>query len=87
MRSRREVELIFTDVNMPGKMDGLELARIVHTRWPEVKVIVTTGDGEVPPEDVPKHGLFLAKPYSLSDLSETVDVLTSGASEDPSEPG
>lgn len=86
MRSRRGVELIVTDVNMPGKIDGLELARIVGARWPDVRVILTTGDREVRPEDVPEHGLFLAKPYSLSDLSETVDQLTSGVTLKPSEP-
>jgi CheY-like chemotaxis protein len=83
MRSKRGVGLIFTDINMPGKMDGLDLARVVHEQWPNVKVIVTTGAG-LQPGETPEGGLFLAKPYSLSELSETVDGLTGGTNAAPS---
>jgi CheY-like chemotaxis protein len=86
MRSRRGVGLIFTDINMPGKMDGLDLARIVHDHWPHVKVIVTTGAGLLP-EETPEGGLFLAKPYSLSELSQTVDGLTHGSDAQAADPG
>ena len=39
----RDVDLIFTDVRMPGSMDGLKLARYVRDRWPPVKIMVTSG--------------------------------------------
>ena len=86
LRSRRGVGLVFTDINMPGKIDGLELARIVHARWPEVKVVVTTGADGALGREAPEGGLFLAKPYSLSELSEAVHELTSGAAAHPTEP-
>ncbi len=59
-------------------MDGLELARVVSDQWPDVKLLVTSGAGRVRQCDVPDDGRFLAKPYSLSKLRETVDDLAGG---------
>ena len=75
MNSGKVVGLMFTDVNMPGSMDGLELARRCHRHWPDMKLIVTSGAGRIRPSDVPGDGRFLAKPYSLSELSKTVGEL------------
>ena len=55
--------------------DGLELAQRCHSRWPYVKVIVTSGAVRVRPADVPDGGRFLAKPYSLAELTRTVSEL------------
>lgn len=57
--------MIFTDIDMPGTMDGLKLAAFVRDRWPPIKIIVTSGRfipgaGELPP-GVP----FVAKPYAF----------------------
>jgi CheY-like chemotaxis protein len=75
MNSDKAVALIFTDVNMPGAIDGLELARQCHRRWPTVKLIVTSGAGRVQPADLPDGGRFLPKPYLLSDLNKAVGEL------------
>jgi CheY-like chemotaxis protein len=61
MNSGTLVGLVFTDVNMPGTMDGLELARRCHRWWPYVKLIVTSGAGRVRPSDVPGDGRFLVR--------------------------
>src|SRR5580704_5628561 len=58
------VAVLFTDVNMPGGLDGLALAQLVHDRWPRVRLLVTSGGLKVGPADVPDDGRFLAKPYS-----------------------
>jgi two-component system, response regulator PdtaR len=58
-----EIRLIFTDVNMPGSMDGLALARYVRGRWPPVKIIVTSGYAKVEESDLPTGALFVEKPY------------------------
>jgi two-component system, response regulator PdtaR len=58
-----EIRLIFTDVNMPGSMDGLALARYVRGRWPPVKIIVTSGYAKVEETDLPTGALFVEKPY------------------------
>ncbi len=70
-----EVELLFTDIRMPGSMDGLELARVVHERWPSIKILVTSGDTFPPRNAVPDDGRFLAKPYSIDRLRDEVGSL------------
>ncbi|KQQ90253.1 response regulator [Aureimonas sp. Leaf324] len=58
-----EIRVLFTDVEMPGSMDGLKLARAVRDRWPPVSIIVTSGRMQVGKEDLPENGLFFSKPY------------------------
>lgn len=67
-----EVRLLFTDINMPGPMDGLVLARRVVDASPEVALIVTSGKRRIPNVDLPDHGVFLPKPYRKSDLVDAV---------------
>ena len=63
-----QVMVLFTDVNMPGSPDGLGLAQLVHARWPEVKILVASGQALPGPGDLPDRGLFLSKPYRAEDL-------------------
>lgn len=58
-----EIQVLFTDVDMPGNMDGLMLAHAVRDRWPPVFIIVASGHVKVTSEDLPENGLFFAKPY------------------------
>jgi CheY-like chemotaxis protein len=58
-----DIRFIFTDVNMPGSMDGLKLAHYVRGRWPPIKIIVTSGHVRVREEDMPTGGIFFDKPY------------------------
>jgi DNA-binding NtrC family response regulator len=76
------VAVLFTDVNMPGRLDGLDLARLVHDRWPGVRLIVTSGGGRIAPKDVPEEGRFLAKPYRLAHLTTLVEELAGRAAAD-----
>jgi CheY-like chemotaxis protein len=68
LRAHPEICLLFTDVNMPGAMSGLELARQVHEDQPEMELIVTSGQQHLLDGDLPDDGSFLAKPYRQSDL-------------------
>jgi CheY-like chemotaxis protein len=73
LNGRADVGVLFTDVNMPGQLDGLDLATLVHEQWPAIQLVVTSGrplDGPVP-----DHGQFMAKPYSLRHLTETVALM------------
>src|SRR4029079_550967 len=47
LQSRADIRLVFTDIHMPGSMDGLKLAAFVRKRWPPIKIIVTSGHTEV----------------------------------------
>jgi CheY-like chemotaxis protein len=67
-RRAAEVAVLFTDVRMPGSMDGLELARVAHTSWPWIRVIVTSGAFGKPSDTLPGDADFLRKPWLPLDL-------------------
>jgi DNA-binding NtrC family response regulator len=66
------IGLVFTDVNMPGAMNGLGLAYEVNLRRPDVSLIVTSGAVSVTDEELPDHGTFLPKPYPTERLVNIV---------------
>lgn len=70
-----EVHVLFTDIRMPGSMNGLELARLVHERWPAMKILVTSGDTWPTTTQLPDDGHFLAKPYRMDALQNEVSSL------------
>jgi CheY-like chemotaxis protein len=53
LESRRDITVVFTDIQMPGSMDGLKLARAVRGRWPPIKIVATSGHVEVSETDLP----------------------------------
>ena len=65
LESRTDIRVVFTDVHMPGSMDGLKLAHAVRNRWPPIKIIVTSGREFLMEQDLPEGGRFFAKPYNL----------------------
>ena len=70
--ARRDIAVLFTDVQMPGAMNGLELARAVHALRPDVKIIVTSGGLSLRNEDLPDAGVFVPKPYRAEGLAALV---------------
>jgi CheY-like chemotaxis protein len=62
LESRSDIALMFTDIQMPGSMDGLELARAVHERWPPIKIILVSGALQLPDNDIPPDSRFFGKP-------------------------
>lgn len=69
------VRLIFTDIDMPGSMDGLKLAAAVRHRWPPVHIIVTSGQRPVAADDLPIGSLFFAKPYQHAEITHSMRQL------------
>src|SRR4051794_1833611 len=61
LETRQDIHLVFTDIDMPGSMDGLKLAAAVRERWPPVHIIITTG--KVRPLEIPANSIFIPKPY------------------------
>jgi CheY-like chemotaxis protein len=70
MEARQDIGLVFTDVTMPGSMDGLQLATCVKRRWPRVHIVVTSGKRS--PTDIPAGALFVPKPYLGRNIVETI---------------
>ena len=63
LEARKDIRIVFTDIDMPGSMNGLKLARAVRDRWPPIELTLTSGHFDVPESDIPKGGLFFSKPY------------------------
>ena len=66
------IQVIVTDVDMPGSMDGLKLSAAVRNRWPPVKIIVMSGHRTVEMADLPEGSLFYAKPYNHTALAASL---------------
>jgi two-component system, response regulator PdtaR len=72
IETRNDIRTIFTDVDLPGSMDGLKLAAAVRDRWPPVNIIVTTGMRAPHRDEMPARALFIAKPYRSAEVLEAV---------------
>lgn len=67
-----DIRLIFTDVDMPGSMDGLRLAAYVRGRWPPIDIIVTSGHCDVKDGQLPERGRFFRKPYVPTEIIQVI---------------
>jgi len=63
LEEHTDISLVFTDIDMPGSMNGLKLAAAVRDRWPPVRIIATSGRFQVKEGDFPADVVFIAKPY------------------------
>jgi CheY-like chemotaxis protein len=68
MEARKDVRLLFTDIQMPPGISGLELAREVHERWPRVLLVITSGQVRPTRGEIADDGRFIRKPYLAKDL-------------------
>jgi two-component system, response regulator PdtaR len=68
LETRDDVRLLFTDIQMPGSCDGMDLARKVHARWPRILLIITSGQIKPAQAEIPDHGRFVSKPYRAKRL-------------------
>lgn len=79
---KAQVDALFTDIDMPGSMNGLELALQARQRQPRLGVLVTSGKHAVPDEFVLSRSQFVAKPYNIGDISIMIRKLSRSTSED-----
>ena len=68
LESRSDISLLFSDIQMPGTMDGLKLAHAVHDRWPSIKIILVSGQVKVSDEDKPADSRFFGKPLEVGQM-------------------
>lgn len=66
------IRIVFTDIDLPGSMDGLRLAAAVRDRWPPIELILTSGHIRVSEADLPARGHFMSKPYDAHRLIDTL---------------
>lgn len=76
LKQHPEIRVLFTDINMPGPFDGLQLARQVHSLRPDVQLIITSGRERLTAADIPYDGDFVSKPFQAAALT---DLIAAGA--------
>ena len=68
LEGRADIAVLFTDIQMPGSMDGLRLAHFVHSRWPHIKIILVSGQIAVTNDDKPEDSKFFPKPLEIHQM-------------------
>jgi two-component sensor histidine kinase/CheY-like chemotaxis protein len=82
LESRSDISLLFTDIQMPGSMDGLVLAHAVHKRWPSIKIILVSGQVKLSDADKPANSRFFGKPLEVTQMiAELQEMVGGGALE------
>jgi two-component system, response regulator PdtaR len=67
------IRVVFTDIQMPGSMDGLTLSHYVRKRWPPTAIVIVSGKSNIAPDDLPMDADFLAKPFSGLELTRILN--------------
>lgn len=75
LETNADIRAVFTDIDLPGEMDGIRLATVIRDRWPPVELIVTSGHISVEEGQLPERGQFLPKPYSSQQLAGALETL------------
>src|SRR6476661_5964216 len=68
LESRSDISLLFTDIQMPGSIDGLKLAHAVHERWPSIKIILVSGQVKPSDNERPANSRFFGKPLGVEQM-------------------
>ncbi|MET0710036.1 MAG: response regulator [Tardiphaga sp.] len=79
LESQMDIRIIFTDIDMPGSMNGLKLAQAVANRWPPIRIVATSGHFKIRDGDLPTGGRFIAKPYRSNQIISALQELAGGA--------
>jgi CheY-like chemotaxis protein len=79
LQARPTIHILFTDIQMPGSMDGLKLARFVRDRWPPIKILATSGRVRVGAQELPVGSVILPKPYRGAHVVATLREMTGAA--------
>jgi len=75
LETRLDIRIVFTDIDMPGSMDGIKLAEAVRGRWPPIEIILTSGHRKVAAGDLPERSVFIPKPYNCEQVVSTLRQL------------
>ena len=72
LESRLDIRVVFTDIDMPGGLNGMQFAAAVRDRWPPIELIIVSGKRRPLPEELPKRGVFFQKPYKRDEVTTTM---------------
>jgi DNA-binding NtrC family response regulator len=77
--ARTDIGIVFTDIDMPGSMNGLRLSQAIRRRWPPIELILTSGHFTLPYAEMPARGVFFGKPYDPTKIMNTLHVFADRA--------
>lgn len=80
LQERPDINAVFTDMNMPGRLDGVQLASMVHERRPDIVILVTSAV-KVRRANLPEGGQFVPKPYRGEHVARLIDELVGAAAQ------
>lgn len=66
LETRTDIRIVFTDIDMPGSMDGMSLAAAVRDRWPPIEIVIVSGHKRPVSTALPKRAVFFPKPYDIN---------------------
>ncbi|MCJ2066519.1 response regulator [Methylobacterium sp. J-088] len=72
LHERSDIDVLFTDIDMPGSMDGVGLAERVYANWPDIRLVLTSGRHRFTDREMPDHGRFVPKPYAASQVIDAI---------------
>jgi CheY-like chemotaxis protein len=76
LAGRLDIRVVFTDIEMPGGVDGLKLAAMIRDRWPPIAIIITSGKSAPMAKDMPVGSLFFTKPYRPEEVMAAMRRMT-----------
>ena len=79
LEARSDIDLVFTDVQMPGTMDGIKLCHYIRERWPPVKLLVASGNAILEESSLPSGSTFFSKPYDDHTITDAIGRMLSEA--------
>lgn len=72
LEANAAIRVLFTDIDMPGSMDGLKLAAAVRDRWPPIRIVVASGLRKINVDALPADSRFFSKPYNVNEIAATM---------------
>jgi CheY-like chemotaxis protein len=72
LEARMDIRIVFTDINLPGSLDGIKLAASIRDRWPPIEIILTSGQDPPKSHELPSRAVFIPKPYQFTKVIEVL---------------
>lgn len=72
LEGRPDIRVVFTDIDMPGGLSGMQFAAAVRNRWPPIELIIVSGKRKPRPDELPERGVFFQKPYRREEVTATM---------------
>jgi CheY-like chemotaxis protein len=80
LETRADIRIVFTDIDMPGSMNGMLLAAAIRDRWPPIDIIITSGHVRAGEIRLPERSVFFAKPYDSMKVTATLQTMAAHSS-------